>query len=217
MKFLIPRFRLTLQLLLDLKPEMICVVADTIAQKDERLAKQFAEKLPGPKRSDELEKELEESRARNEELTEKAVDAESLNASLEVQIEELKTRLAAARAAPPVAEKPNPHQERLPVDLESEVRTSQPTLSARRIKGDVVESASFTHEAYEAHFTPDLTRVLVRPSRSGASCLNGRVHVTGIARVDTTPAPRSYRLSWDERLSGFIIYLDQAAPTKEVG
>lgn len=208
--FLVPLFRVDLEHLLGLQPARLQELAAHLARSDPTLVKHLIEKLPAAPKP-EVDKEMAALRQRATELTQKLNEVVKQKAAVETEVENLRSRPAAAPApaAPAVAR---------PLLVQPEALRSAagfPGLPPRdatltRTEGDRVESPSLIHSAYDAHFTGDLYSLVLRPSAGGTPCDNGAVIVRGLSRVDASPPPVQYPMAWDDRLGGFVVYIGRA-------
>ncbi len=216
--FLTPLFRLDLKNLLELQPERLQQVAEFLAHRSPELAKELASKLP-PAPQPALEKELVEAKRLAAGLQTRLEDLQKEKTSLETQLGQLtaQKQTAPSVSPPQPVAGPGPEPRRLgPAEGPTAAGAHEGGI-LHRVEGDVVESAELVHPAYDVHFTGDLYRVVLRPSRTGVPCAGGRMVVRGLSRVDPNPPPTSYSMVWDDRLSEFVAYVGQARAQAESG
>lgn len=220
---LLPLVRLDLETILALGSEAVERLASGVARTNPALARELLQRhVPlDPDREarvDALRQELDSLRAAV--ATERANGAAAVTRAEAAEAEATAARASALQRASEVAIL------RAKLTLATDPAAAQPSsdprstavhplpnsegaLVARRISADLLESPALTHEAYEVFWTLDLKRVMLKPSRRGLACIDGRVRVPMLSRYDPRPPPRTYPLSWDERTSSFVVILDR--------
>jgi hypothetical protein len=219
--FLIPLFRLDLKSLLDLQPERMKQLAEQLASKNLELGKALADKIPKAP-SPEVVKELETARSQTNELRTAIDTLRKEKTSLETKLEHLEAQQYQSRLVTFIAQRvaPSTSATKAGSHLQAAMTTSQQPpsevvdeMTLRRVDQDICESKALIHNAYEIHFTADLYRVVLKPNRGGVPCKSGRLVVQGLSRVDSSTAPTTYNMAWDERFGGFVAYIGQPSGT----